>query len=151
MAITKQTFIFTTIAVALAFAYAALPGTVSAQNQPVFKEYKGVAIGAAMTAVREKLGKAKEQSDSEDYFEFDNDETARIIYDDKKIVRAMSINYDGKEKNAPTPETILGKQIKPRDDGGMSEMIQYPKSGFWISYVRTGGDSPLVIVTIQKM
>ena len=44
-----------------------------------------------------------------------------------------------------------GKDDEAKPDGGMFKVVQYPKFGFWVSYVRTGGDDPMVIVTIQKM
>jgi hypothetical protein len=30
-------------------------------------------------------------------------------------------------------------------------MVKYPKAGYWISYLKTGGDQPLVMITVQKM
>jgi hypothetical protein len=29
--------------------------------------------------------------------------------------------------------------------------VRYPKAGFWVSYSRTAGDTPIVTIQIQKM
>lgn len=125
--------------------------TIAAQGKPVFTAYKEVAIGMPAADARTKLGKPKETSDSEDYFEFSNNETARVLYDKDKKARAISVTFSAKEDSAPTPQAILGISVEARPDGGMFKMVEYPKQKFWVSYVRTGGDEPLVIVTIQKI
>ncbi|QYO67481.1 hypothetical protein [Leptolyngbya sp. 7M] len=122
-----------------------------AQDKPVFTDYRGVTIGMSAADARAKLGKAKDQSDTEDYFEFANDESARLLYDGAKKVRAISITYDAKDAATPTPMAIFGKDAERRADGGIMKRVEYPKSGVWISYVRTGGNEPIVIVTVQKM
>jgi hypothetical protein len=30
-------------------------------------------------------------------------------------------------------------------------MVRFPKAGYWISYNRTGGNSPMTSVTLQKI
>ena len=32
----------------------------------------------------------------------------------------------------------------------MHKMVTYTEAGYWVSYSRTAGDSPLVIITMQK-
>jgi hypothetical protein len=142
---------FFLIAVAAVIFFFAPASAVTAQGTAPFKEYRGVTIGMSAAEARAKLGKAKETTDSEDYYEFDNDETARIIFDENKKVRAISINYDGDHRSTPTPEAVLGQSVPPRPDGGFSKMVEFKKSGFWISYVRTGGSNPLIIITMQKI
>lgn len=122
-----------------------------AQNKPVFTAYKEVVIGMSASEARTKLGKPKETSDAEDYFEFSDKESARVLYDNDKKARAISITYSANESTAPTAQAVLGMAVEARPDGGMFKMVEYPKQKFWISYVRTGGDEPLVIVTIQKI
>ncbi|MBA2378414.1 MAG: hypothetical protein H0V76_02430 [Blastocatellia bacterium] len=122
-----------------------------AQDKPVYKNYRGVAIGMSAEEARSKLGKAKESTDGEDYFEFSGDESARVIYDENKYVRAISITFEGKLTGAPKSKDVLGSEIEARPDGGMYKMLQYPSEGFWVSYVKTAGDSPMVIITLQKM
>jgi hypothetical protein len=29
--------------------------------------------------------------------------------------------------------------------------VRYPKEGYWVSYSRTAGDTPIISITIQKM
>ncbi len=142
---------FFLIAVAAVIFFFAPTNALTAQGTAPFKEYRGVTIGMSATDARAKLGKAKETTDFEDYYEFDNDESARILFDGKKKVRAMSINFDGKQGAAPTPEAVLGQAVPPREDGGITKMVEFKKSGFWISYVRTGGSDPMVIVTMQRI
>ncbi len=135
------------------FAVAILAGVsdIAAQDKPLFSEYKGVTIGMPMADARAKLGKAKEETDAEDYWEFDNNESVRVLYGPEKKVRAISINYDAKESGTPTPLTVFGKEIAAKPDGSMHKLVTYEKAGFWLSYVRTAGDDALVIVTLQKI
>lgn len=123
----------------------------SAQDKPLFSEYKGVSIGMSMADVRQKLGKAKEETDAEDYWEFDNDESVRVLYDPDKTVRAISISYSATQAGAPTGVTVFGKEVEAKPDGSKYKLVNYSKAGFWISYVRTAGDDALVIVTLQKL
>jgi hypothetical protein len=66
-------------------------------------------------------------------------------------VRAVSIMYLGKESKAPRPEDVLGEELEAGKDGRAHKLIRYPKAGYWVSYSRTGGDSPLVTVTMQRL
>ncbi|HRJ90323.1 MAG: hypothetical protein JNK51_03255 [Blastocatellia bacterium] len=125
--------------------------SVSAQTGPVYDSYKGVKIGMPAAEVRAKLGKPKEESDAEDLYEISPLETARVFYEPDKTVRVVSIMYSGDMNLAPTPKTVVGTDVPAKEDGGIYKMMQYPKAGFWISYVKTGGEGPIVIVTMQKM
>jgi hypothetical protein len=138
------------IAASIAIAFFTCGTVVYGQNGPAFKDYKGVVLGMPAADVRQKLGKAEDESDTEDYWEFEGEETARILYDAKKNVRAISINYNAPNDATPTAQKIFGAKIDPKPDGSVYKMMEYPKEGFWISYVRTAGETPLVIVTIQK-
>ncbi len=128
---------------------APLPTPVS-QKAP-YAGYKDVTIGMSSADVRTKLGKPQDESDAEDNFTISEFESARVFYDENKTVRVISIMYTGDLKLAPTPKAVIGTDIEAKPDGGMHKTVQYPKAGFWISYVRTGGDDAIVIVTIQKM
>lgn len=118
-------------------------------SKPVYAGYKGVMVGTPMTDARTKLGNPRDKSDTEDYFVFSDNETAQVLYGADKTVRVLSVNYIG--KNAPTPVAVLGIQVEVRPDGSMNKLVKYPKSGFWISYLKTGGEDPMVVVTVQKM
>ena len=134
-------------------AYSELPAapvaTGQTQTKPPFDSYKGVTIGMKAADARMKLGKPKE--DSEEFFDASENESARIVYDEAKTVRVMSITYSGNISSAPVPKSVIGVDIEAKPGGSMFKMVQFPKFGFWISYVRTGGDTPMVIITIQKM
>lgn len=116
-----------------------------------YSAYRGISVGMTSADVRTKLGKPADQSDAEDDFTFSDTESARIFYDQNKAVRVISIMYTGDLKSAPGAKAIIGTDIEAKPDGGLHKTVQYPKAGFWISYVRTGGDDAIVIVTIQKM
>lgn len=134
-----------------AFVFCAAVSDISAQDKPLFSEYKGVTIGMPMVDARAKLGKAAEQTDAEDYWEFAKDESVRVLYGPDKMVRAISINYDANQAGAPTALIVFGKEVNAKPDGSMHKMVEYNKAGFWISYVRTAGENAMVIVTLQKM
>ena len=120
-----------------------------AAPRPIYTGYKGVMIGVPMADARAKLGTPKSQSDSEDYFVISDNETVQVLYGADKTVRVLSINYIG--KLAPNPMEILGTEIEAKPDGSMNKRISYPKAGFWIAYLKTGGDDPITVVTVQKL
>jgi hypothetical protein len=128
-----------------------LTSLVSAQavQKPVYTGYKGVMIGMQMTDARSKLGSAKEKTDTQDYYDYGDNEKCQVLYNADKTVRVISITYLG--KNAPSPIDILGVDAEAKPDGGVNKKVEYPKSGFSISYLKTGGSDPMVIVTVQKM
>jgi len=114
-----------------------------------FSGYKGVTIGMQMDDARSKLGDAKEKSDTEDYYVYGDNETVQVLWAPDKTVRVLSINYMG--KNAPSPADILGTAAEAKQDGSINKVVKYPKLGYWISYLKTGGDDPMTIITVQKM
>jgi len=114
-----------------------------------FSGYKGVTIGMQMGEARSKLGDAKEKSDAEDYYVYGENETLQVLWAPDKTVRVLSINYIG--KNAPSPAEILGTAAEAKQDGSINKIVRYPKLGYWISYLKTGGDDPMTIITVQKM
>ncbi len=122
-----------------------------AADKPIFIEYKGVSIGMGMDEARKKLGEPTDKSDAQDFFVFSEKESCQVYYDKVHKVMAVSINYVGDGSGAPLPKVVLGTEIEAKADGGMYKMIRYPESGYWVSYNRTGGDDPLVTVTMQKI
>ena len=119
-------------------------------DKPTFAGYKGVNIGMSMSDARTKLGVPRDKSDAEDYYVYADSESVQVIYDTDKTVKVISINYLAKS-DAPKPIDIFGTAIEPKPDGSISKMVKYPKAGYWISYLKTGGDQPLVMITVQKM
>ena len=124
---------------------------ITQNSDPVFREYKGVTIGMTLGEVRRKLGEPKDASGGQDLYNFSETEVAQIFYDQSQQVKAISINYLGEKSAAPNCKTVLGLEIKATADGTMRQLVRYPKSGFWVSYNRFGGDEPVTTVTIQKM
>lgn len=118
-------------------------------DKPLYVEYKGVRIGMDAVDVRKKLGTPTDKGDLQDFYVFSDSESAQVFYLKGKV-NALSVNYVG-EKNAPLPKIVLGTDIEPRADGGMHKLVRYPDAGYWVSYNRTGGDDPLITVTMQKI
>jgi hypothetical protein len=117
--------------------------------EPLYKEYKGVTLGMSAADVRAKLGKPKEKSDVMDFYVFSDRERARVYYVEGKA-SAVIATYIGKEAGAPAPASVLGSEIEAKPDGSMYQMTPYKQAGYWVAYSRTPGDSPLVIITMQK-
>lgn len=125
--------------------------TVAAKTvaEPLFREYKGVQIGMSADEVRAKLGKPEEKSDAMDFYVFSDKERARVYYQDGKA-NAIIATYMGKDNDAPTPLAVLGTEITPKPDGSLYQMMTYLQAGYWVAYSRAPGDSPMVMITMQK-
>ena len=118
-------------------------------TKPSYVEYKGVRIGMDAGEVRKKLGDPKDKGDVQDFYMFSEKETAQVFYDKGKVM-AVSVNYLD-DKSAPLPKIVLGIDLEAKPDGGMFKLVRYPDAGYWVSYNRTGGDDPLITVTMQKI
>ena len=117
--------------------------------KPSYVEYKGVRIGMDAGEVRKKLGDPKDKGDVQDFYMFSEKETAQVFYDKGKVM-AVSVNYLD-DKSAPLPKIVLGIDLEAKPDGGMFKLVRYPDAGYWVSYNRTGGDDPLITVTMQRI
>lgn len=124
--------------------------TTPAAAEPLFKEYKGVRVGLSADEVRAKLGKPEEKSDAMDFFVFSDRERARVYYDKDKKAHAVIVTYIGRNGGAPLPAAVIGTEIEAKADGSMYQMVTYPQAGYWVAYSRTAGDSPMVMITMQK-
>lgn len=116
-----------------------------------FSSYKEISVGMKADAVRSKLGKPRDMSDVNDYFVFSDNESVQVLYDTNQTVRVISVNYTGNLSSAPKPKDIFGADVEAKPDGSINKMVKFPKQGYWLSYLRTGGDDPMIMVTIQKM
>jgi len=112
--------------------------------------YRGVVIGTLADEVRTKLGEPKETSEAQDYYQSEGENT-QVLYDANRKVKTISTSYFGPNMKPPTPKELFGIDVVPGADGSINKIERYPKAGYWISYIRTGGDDPMVMVTIQKM
>lgn len=120
-------------------------------DEPLYVEYKGIRIGMEAGEVRKKLGDPTDKGDVQDFFVFSEKESAQVYYDKVHKVMAVSVNYVGDDSGAPLPKIVLGTDIEAKADGAMYKMVRYPGAGYWVAYSRTGGDDPLVTVTMQKI
>ena len=117
---------------------------------PVYADYRGIKIGMSADEVRSKVDGIK-KGEGQDLLTFSEHESARIYYDDKGKVTAISIDYFGDKNGAPTPESVLGTALEAKPDGSMYQLNRYRDAGYWVSYNRTAGDKPIVTITMQKM
>ncbi len=150
--VSKKLFLFTLILLALCattLVTAAQQGEADQNEEPAYKDYKGVTIGTPMAEARKKLGDPADKSDAQDFYVFSDDETAQIFYDAEKKVSAIAISYTG-GKNVPSCRAVFGKDAEVKPGGAQYMRLSYPKVGYWVSYNRTAGDSPIISIIIQK-
>ena len=121
-----------------------------AQDQPPFNEYKGVRIGMGADEARKHLGNPTDKDDKQEVFAVSENESCQVYYDAAKKVSAVSITYFS-NKAVPPAKAVLGEEPEARQDGSFSKLIRFPKAGYWVSYTRTSGDSPMTIIAMQKM
>lgn len=119
-------------------------------DDPAFNEFKGVRIGMTAEEARKKLGDPKDKSDEQDFYLFGEKLAAQVLYKLHKVV-TISIDFMGEVSEAPSPRQVLGSDLDAKPDGSMYKLVRYPKAGYWVSYNRTAGDSPLVSITMQKI
>ena len=121
-------------------------------GEPTFKEYRGAQIGMTAEEVRKKLGSPADKGDEQDFYVFSEKETAQILYDKatKKAV-AISVDFMSGATGVITPQQVFGTDIEAKPDGSKYKLVRYPKVGYWISYSRTAGDTPIVTVTMQRI
>jgi hypothetical protein len=108
-------------------------------------------IGLSAEEARRKLGDPKDKSDTQDFFVYGENESAQVFYDKDHNVSLVSVSFIDKIDAAPTPKQVFGEEVSPNPDGSIFKAVRYPKAGYWISYNRTGGDNPVVTVTVQKL
>lgn len=124
----------------------------AADEEPIFHEYRGIQIGWLADEVRKKLGDPANKGDEQDFYVFGEKETAQVLYDKatRKVI-TISVDFMNGATEVITPQQVFGADIETRADGSKYKLVRYPKAGYWVSYSRTAGDSPLISVTIQKL
>src|SRR5919198_996477 len=70
--------------------------------------------------------------------------------DEARKLFAVSVTYLG-GGSVPVPKSVLGTDIEAKQDGSLYKLIRFPKAGYWVSYTRTSGDSPMTIIVMQKI
>jgi hypothetical protein len=122
------------------------------EDNPVFLDYRGVQIGWLADEVRKKLGNPADKGDEQDYYVFGEKETCQVLYDKAtRKVTAISVDFMNGATGVITPQQVFGADIDTKPDGSKYKLVRYPKAGYWVSYSRTAGDSPIITVTIQKL
>jgi outer membrane protein assembly factor BamE (lipoprotein component of BamABCDE complex) len=116
-----------------------------------FKDYRGVQLGMTADEVRKKLGVPKDKSDEQDFFVFNDTETAQVVYDPTHKVVTISADFLTAGTTVPTAKQVFGSEVEAKTDGSVYRMVRFPKAGYWLSYNKTGGASPLTTVTLQKI
>ena len=124
------------------------------KDEPVFHEYRGIQIGWLADDVRKKLGNPANKGDEQDYYVFGQGENERvqILYDKTtRKVTTISVDFMNGATDAITPQQVFGADVETKADGSKHKLVRYPKAGYWVSYSRTAGDTPIVTITMQKM
>ncbi|MGH9970401.1 MAG: hypothetical protein ACREBG_21775 [Pyrinomonadaceae bacterium] len=121
------------------------------EEAPLLQEYRSVRIGMTTEEVRKKLNDPSDKSDEQDFFVFSDNENAQVFYDKTHKVFAISVNFLNGARDMPTPKAVFGADLSAKPDGSMYRMVRYPKAGYWVSFSRTAGDTPLTTVTLQKI
>ena len=121
------------------------------EEAPLFLEYRGVHLGMTADEVRKKLGAPKEKSADQDFYIFSDTETAQFLYDKTQKVVTISADFMTVSADVPTAKAVFGADVEAKADGSVYRMVRYPKAGYWLSYNRTSGTSPLTTVTLQKL
>ncbi|MFN2491833.1 MAG: hypothetical protein ABR501_03000 [Pyrinomonadaceae bacterium] len=121
------------------------------EASPLFHEYRGVQLGMSAEEVRKKLGDPKDKGDEQDFFIFNDTETAQIVYDKARKVITISADFMNGGSSIITAKQVFGTDVEAKSDGSVYKMVRYPKAGYWLSYNRTSGASPLTTITLQKI
>ena len=120
-------------------------------EDPAFKDFRGVTIGMPRDEARKKLGDPTDKGDTQDFYAFNDTESCQVFYDGQKKVFAVSVTYLGEKATAPSAKAVLGSEVEAKPDGSMHRLVRYPKAGYWVSYTRTSGDSPMTVIAMQKI
>jgi hypothetical protein len=134
----------------LIFAIVANGQTVHSQNQqPLYREYRGVRLGMTAEEARAKLGVPAMKSDEQDFYVFSANETAQLVYVEQKVVTISTDYTNG--IGAPDYKSVVGENLQQRPDGSLFRMVLYPSERFWVSYNKGASEVPVVTITIGKM
>ena len=121
------------------------------EETAAYKEYRGVQLGMTADEVRKKLGAPKDKGDEQDFFVFGETESVQIVYDSTHKVVTISADFLTTGASVPSAKQILGSDLESKADGSVYKMVRFPKAGYWLSYNRTGGASPMTSITLQKI
>ena len=123
-------------------------------DSPVFQEYRGIQLGWLADDVRKKLGNPADKGDEQDFYTFNNEnERAQKVpvFDTTALHAKAAVDFMNGVKEAITPQQVFGSDVDTKPDGSKHKLVRYPKAGYWVSYSRTAGESPIVTITIQAL
>jgi hypothetical protein len=121
-------------------------------DDPVFHDYRGIQIGWLADEVRKKLGNPVDKGEEQDLYVFNEKEMCSVVYDKAtRKVTAISIDFTHGASNPITPEQVFGSDVETKSDGSKYKLVRYPKAGYWVSYSRTAGNSPMITITMTQI
>ncbi len=120
-------------------------------ERPQFSEYKGVSIGMPIENARAILGNPKEKVEKQDFYQFTENESVQIFYEDGQNVTAVMVTFIGVLDMAPTAKAVFGVDVAANEDGSFFKMVRYPKAGFWISYSHAATADKMINIAMQKI
>lgn len=124
----------------------------ASEEGPIFLDYRGIQIGWLADEVRKKLGVPADKGDEQDLYVFNEKEMCSVIYDKTtRKVTAISIDFMNGANSPITPEQVFGSDVETKADGSKYKLVRYPKAGYWVSYNRTAGNSPMITITMQAI
>jgi hypothetical protein len=127
------------------------PPVARADSVKPYGEFKGVRLGMTADEVRSRLGKPESSDKAQDFFVFSEGERARVYYDADGRATAVVASYIGDPSRAPSALSVVGVAIEPDANGAAVKTVSYPERGYKVVYSRTGGETPMVFVTLQKL
>jgi outer membrane protein assembly factor BamE (lipoprotein component of BamABCDE complex) len=116
-----------------------------------FHAYRGIQLGMTADEVRQKLGEPQDKGTEQDFYVFNESETAQIVYDKSQKVVTISADFLSTAPDVLTVRQVLGSNVEAKPDGSVYKLVRFPKAGYWLSYNRTSGASPMTTVTLQKI
>ena len=148
---TKGPWLFAVCAIVLVGLAAAIAAAQKPDNQPPFSDFRGVRIGTPADEARKKLGSPKDKSTEQDFYLVNDNQAIQVYYDKAGTVNAISIDFMSGATGIPSCKDILGDEAAAKADGSVYKLNRYPKAGYWVSYSKTAGDSPMVSITMQRI
>ena len=127
------------------------PVSPAAEESSSFNAYRGVQLGMTADEVRKKLGEPKDKGTEQDFFVFNETETAQIVYDKSQKVVTISADFLTQGPDVLTAKQVIGSEVEAKPDGSIYKLVRFPKAGYWVSFNRTSGASPMTTVTLQKI
>ncbi|HET7114079.1 MAG TPA: hypothetical protein VFI57_10560 [Pyrinomonadaceae bacterium] len=124
----------------------------AADDDPVLLDYRGIQIGWLADEVRKKLGAPTDKGDEQDFYVFSEKESCQVVYDKAtRKVTAISVDFVSGASGVITPQQVFGSDIESKSDGSKYKLVRYPKAGYWVSYSRTAGETPVITITMQRL